>query len=690
MKRPSNSLFFVVIFTALFFSNCSKNELDFNKYKEINPEVLTPLANAKIVAGRVLKDSLITYDPDGLIHIKFNQDSVFKMTADSILKNIKLGNSTVKYSIGEIALTGINMSSIVQLSTLVAGADANTQAAFNAKNGTTDIFPAVTSSSTTPNSLPKSSQYDSLFISKGYLVFKITNHFPTTINEVQIQIWDNIPTKHSLGTAVIKNIAPGASGADSIDLTGKSLSNDLAYTLPVAKLAQSAAAVLINKNDSISVSTYGSGLKSIRGRAILPSQTTNAQFMAFDLSDPSTDARVKNILFGNAKLKVTTTSTLGTDVSLNVTFPDATKSGLAYGTIVLTAPKNSSSNSTIDFTGVNMGLGNDLVKPYNMLRLGANAQISASGTMVNFDSSNSINISIDASTAEFDYLDGYLGTKTYNFNIKDLTIGDMAKYLKGIRMENPIMRVMVDNSFGAPILVQLNIQANDGKGNTLPMNVKDMNFPYPTIAQKGQVKSQTFPIDKTNSDIVNCLGMPAQSFTIVGKAVLNPNGFVGYTDHVVKTSKLTVGFEADIPMTLTAKNFALTDTTDGKSLTGMTAFDFLELKIKTTNGFPLGGSLDLIFTDANYNKIDSITNVALLVAGAPDPTTGKVVNPTPNMATYLLTHDMLTKLDAQKCTYMILRSNFSSWNNGNTPVSIYNSSSLDISIAFRGKVKSKI
>ena len=63
MKR--NLIILVLILT---FGSCKKNTVDFNKYSDINikPEVLTPLANAKIRAGELLKeDSIIKYDPDG-------------------------------------------------------------------------------------------------------------------------------------------------------------------------------------------------------------------------------------------------------------------------------------------------------------------------------------------------------------------------------------------------------------------------------------------------------------------------------------------------------------------------------------------------------------------------------------------------------------------------------------------------
>jgi hypothetical protein len=168
---------------------------------------------------------------------------------------------------------------------------------------------------------------------------------------------------------------------------------------------------------------------------------------------------------------------------------------------------------------------------------------------------------------------------------------------------------------------------------------------------------------------------------------MNPKGFVSYTDHVVSTSTIVVGFDSDIPMTFTAKDFSYTDTVEnGTSLQGKTNFDFLELKIKTINGFPLDGSLDLIFTDDKYVKIDSLVNVTLLKSGIPDGK-GRVITTSENMTSFLMQNDMLKKLDTQKCKYILIKAKFNTYNMGTVPVSIYTDNKLDVSIAFRGKLK---
>ena len=177
--------------------------------------------------------------------------------------------------------------------------------------------------------------------------------------------------------------------------------------------------------------------------------------------------------------------------------------------------------------------------------------------------------------------------------------------------------------------------------------------------------------------------MPATTFDIKGQAILNPNGFQGFNDHITTSSAIDLGFAADIPMTFTAKNFSYVDTLDnGSTLQGLQDFDLLELKIKTINGFPLGGSLDLIFTDAQFNSIDSLMDVTLLESAVVD-NQGTITSSTENMTTFLMEAEMLDKLNAQKCEHILIRTNFNTYDEGNVPVSIYTSCELDITIAFR-------
>jgi hypothetical protein len=391
---------------------------------------------------------------------------------------------------------------------------------------------------------------------------------------------------------------------------------------------------------------------------------------------------------GNALAQFTTTTDL--DVQLKrvlVYFPDVTVSGNKLDTIKVLATSGNI-NGQLDLTNSNINLQYDVNQPYNKLRVEVGVEIEETNSMIVFDTSMLITATFDPSAAEFGYVDGYLGLKSYDVDIENLDVSQLAELGKGIRMEDPKMKIMVKNSFGIPMLLELDITAKDANGNSAPMNVQDMTFPFPSIAERGTVKTQDFNIDKNNSNIVNCIGMPAKFFDVKGKATLNPDGFQGnYTNHITKNSQINLGFAADIPMTFTANNFTFQDTLEGASqLTGLDDFEFVELKIKTINGFPLGGTLDLAFTDAQYVLIDDLLDVSLLIPGDIDAN-GRVIKSSENMTTVLIDRPLLNKIDRKDAKYIILKTKFNTNNNGTTPVSIYSDNSLEVSLAIRAKIK---
>ncbi len=675
------------IFLFLAIGSCKKNDVNFDKYNntKIKPEVLTPLASARIVASDFLKqDSIIKYDPDGLIRFVFKQDSVFAVNSDTIFNSIALGSGSSRYSVGALDVSGAEENSSVDLNDLILSLTQPEQDFIKTLNGSMDTFPSFSTDKIDITPLAASADFIYLKIAKGHIVFTIDNGFPTELADLEINIFDSVNTANPalIGTVKFNNIPAFATAVDSINVGSRTVSNALGYNVPIVNFSKSTDEVLVNLNDKISLNVSYNNFRCIGGKAKIPQQKLNSKSTEIDLSNPKINAFLRNIEFGNAIVPVKITSSFKTDLSVILSLPDATKNGMAVAPTTLNVP-NGVTNTTLDLSNTKIFLGSSSVKEYNMLQTFYQTTVLNTDAFIEFDSSDYIDFEIDASKVKFEYLDGYLGQDTFEVAIDNLDVSQLAELGKGIRMENPKMRIFVNNSFGIPILVELDITSKDKTGNSLPMNVQEMLFPYPSISERGTVKSENFEINKNNSDIVECLGMPAVLFDVKGRVITNPDGFTGYTNHIARKSTIDLGFNADIPMTFTAQNFAYTDTLDqGGTLQGLSDFDLLELKIKTLNGFPLGGTLDLIFTDSSYKVIDSLVNVTLLQSAVVD-TDGRILKSSENMSTFLMPGEMLDKLDAKKCEYILIRTNFSSYDKGSIPVSIYTSCALDISLAFR-------
>lgn len=678
-----------LLFMGLGFSACKKSNLDLNKYSnlKIQPGVVSPLASISITAGKILKqDSITVHDPDGLIRFLVRKDSVVSIGADSILSNISLPKSSVNFKLGEINVPTISQSQKVTLKELVDLCDANTQLFFNYCNGKDTIFPVFSSPAGDTNNVAKATNYEYIRISKGFLKFGLTNNFPTVLSKAQVVLFDN-KYGSKLGTVNFANILPGETGFDSIPMSGITLSNDLSIQILSVDMLQSSGSVPIDLTDDLSISIMGSGMKTTGGKAVIPNQTIQTQLLALNLGSPTDDYRLRNVKFGAAAIPFTAESKFAETLNLSISFPDATVGGSAIAPTAISLPKGSKTG-TFDLSNANIFLGAIDTLTHNMLRVAVSPTISSSGNMVDFDSSDFVKLDIDPANVIIDYVDGYMGQKTWTIDVDNVQFDALAELGKGLTLTNPKMSIIVKNSFGIPILLELNLVAKDNNGGSVDMQPPTMDFGYPTIAQAGTTINSKFDIDKNNSKIVEALGLPPTQFAISGKAYLNKEGFKGYNDFVSSKSSMSLSFEANMPLSIIAQDFSISDTADlQETLKGLDVFEYLELKIKTTNGFPLEGALDLYFADANGNIMDSLVNTTLVASGIPDAT-GKVVTRTENMTTFLLDKETLANIatETKFAQKLIFVTHFYTYNKGTQSVNIHTDNQLDIAIAFRTKL----
>ena len=677
----------IVAFIVIIGSSCKKSNLNLDKYSnlKIKPEVLMPLAQISTNAWDLLKNTdSIRQDGDGLIRFVVS-DSLTTIGADSILKKINLPVTNAQFKLGEIEIPDNSKQSFKTLGRLVSTLSDTAQMVFITSQGKDTIFPVIDRSSTDTTHLPKPTNYEFLKISKGYLVVTVENGFPVEISNMIITIRDNFANT-DLGTVNILNILPGAMGKDSINIAGKTLNNDFSYTLNNIKTIESPNPVRVDSNDIITIGVFGNGMKCVGGKGIIPSQSIEKQYLSFDLSSSKDDYKIRNILFGTANLAYTAESKFAETFNLDITFKDATVGGTPLATTNMTLPTGIKSGN-FDLSNTNIFMGADPVKDYNILRLDVSSSINSSGNMVDFDSSDFVKISLDPAGAEIKYVDGYLGERSWSLANETISFPDLQQFAKGITLTNPKMTIKVKNSFGLPIQVDLKLVAKNNAGASVDVQPDSMVFGYPLLAQAGTSVSSSFSIDKSNSKIVEALALPPTQFEVQGTAYLNKEGFKGYTNFVGDYSQISLGFEADVPLSLTAQDVTISDTSQDVSgtLNGVEKFDFLELKIKTENGFPMDGTLDLHFVDANYNILDSVVNTTLIASGIPD-VTGKVITATENSSTFVLSNSILQNIGFGKCKYILFKVKLNTYQNGSVPVSVHAQNRLFISLAFRGKL----
>ncbi len=685
----SNKIIYTVFLLIISIISCSK-DLDFNKYNHTySPEIITPIADAAIDAASLIQDSMFEYDADGLVRFVMAQDSIISIGADTLLDIIEIPETSFDLKLGSIEIPEIQITSEFDLNKIVSEAPDSIKNFFNSNSGSSTKFPYLSEKVLLKTNLSPINSYEYLLIMGGYLRFTIKNQLPTTIKQLNMDIYDEGHSK-LLGTLNFKNIKSGEIGTDSIPTTGKLISNKFSYNFPQVIVDSTENPVLIDLNNKVSLTIASVNMRTSAGKAIIPNQTLDQTFEYFDISNPKEDYRLQWIWFDTAVLPYTVESNFSETFTTKVDFPDATIDWInPVPTRTITVTPGISDNE-FDFSFHKFYLGKGLSKDNNTIRIGVSRKIENLNQMIVFDSSNTLTVKLKPAKVKVEYISGYMGNKTWDININNINLGSqLESFGKGLKLLNPKISINVANSFGIPMQVKFNITTTNTAGDQEQMNPPDIDFNYPQISEYGATKFTNFDIDNSNSNIVNTLSLPPRYVSIKAQVILNPNGFQGYNDFISNKSKIKGSLELNVPSTMTATNIRFTDTSgfrtgDPKSLEMFSKMEYMDLVIKTKNDFPFDGILDLYMTDENYVILDSIKDATLIVSGPQSG--GKTVTPGINSTTLRLNQQMANLIGTAQVKHFIFKTRFNTTNNGTVPVNIYKNYLIDISLGLRGKL----
>ncbi|MBK8699577.1 MAG: hypothetical protein IPN29_08545 [Saprospiraceae bacterium] len=235
---------------------------------------------------------------------------------------------------------------------------------------------------------------------------------------------------------------------------------------------------------------------------------------------------------------------------------------------------------------------------------------------------------------KFVYLDGYFGNHTFDIkgDIIKINIFDLWKS-GGLEIENPTIRLDVDNSFGFPVRSKVNQLTLKTIGNNL-FNVeseyinKGIDFSYPAINEVGSVKNTVFHFDGTNSNIEELFKEKVVQVIYDFDALANPDGDIGVKNFYTSDAFFAVKVDVELPMKIKSNQFTIADTFD-VSFDDYSEAIAAELKIRTANPFPVDMDIQMIFLDAAGNELSRLTEQEIItINGAPlngkDKTTEKI------------------------------------------------------------------
>lgn len=683
-----------------------KKDLNFDKFNDLtlNPEFGVPLAVIEMKMSNLLKqDSVnIFYDPDGFIRFIYSQDSIASFPVDSFVNLPALPPVNISNKLGLIDIDNVSITESKTLGQLSSNFSSTTKQALDLVAGTVSIFPAINDQNPNTTQLDlNTSQFSNIDLASGYLVLEFKNQLKVTVDQITINIFNTVPFQTLVGQLVYRNVAPNGSKRDSINMTGLTLSSDLAYSLPVFKTLASSSPVLIDLNDGVRFDVSTRDMKAIGGSAVFPNQTINPQVLDIDLGADDSTIRIRNVGFESGLINYSLSSNIQEQLSVKITIEGATKNSAPLAPIII-AVRNETKSGTINLANVIFDLTKDVQHPYNKLRVTVEPNLISSNSIKPFDSSNFVNATFSFGTLKFNEINGYLGSREIEIEPSEESFDLPEQFNSGFPLDDPKIKIFTSNSIGVPVTVFLNAEGTSAKGKKQNLNAQPFVIGYPTIPQKGQTISETKVFDKNNSSLLDLLNLPPTKILFSGKASLNAGGFNGYNDFIVKGSAITVGYEVELPMSLKTNNLlieqvaenALFKVENGQvqsfAIDGLEPdqIEFVELVLKMNNGIPFDANLDLYFADKDTIIKDSIIVGSLMKSALADAN-GKATQNTVSYCSVKLTGEQIKAIKEKNLINMVVRINISTFNNGTAPVKLYANYTSKIGMSAKLKLKIK-
>lgn len=204
---------------------------------------------------------------------------------------------------------------------------------------------------------------------------------------------------------------------------------------------------------------------------------------------------------------------------------------------------------------------------------------------------------------------GYIGQTPFDLR-KDTILISLLKNLKTgtFFISNPNMEIDISNSFGIPMSLEFDqlLSINQNENRTINYN----NSPLSTIPLISPISANSAEIsrltlDKTNSNIDSLVSALVKEIAFDSRAIINPQGNDGTRNFLSDTSRIGLGISLKMPFAGFVTNLVLVDTVE-TNLETFKEFEKGIIRTIASNGFPLSSEIQFLFTDNNYNVLDSL------------------------------------------------------------------------------------
>lgn len=662
----------------MVFASCRRS-----KSPSYDAEWLAPLAHASLTIDDILPDSLTQHNPDHTIDLRY-QHSLFKKTVNEM---IVLPDTALTYvmNLKDMTLSDNTMVHTLSLGQLceqggIAGATVI------ANHGSMLAIPSISTTNANSTDIDLGSLFKSAQIQEGQMEIDLTNNFPVEMQDFIFRL-ENKSDKSTVIQDTFKVIqANGGRVVHRLSLAGKKVEGLMTGTvLNLYSPGSGSSQVLIDTAATSVFKITIKGMKVSSITAVFPQkELINFQHL---FNFKKEEAQLKNIEFDTALMELTSYSTFGANLKLDLQFPQVTKNSKTYKTHIDIAQGSQAavkkSVAYVDWAGYYAELSGPDGNQTNYLTMDVSAFADSTGIPVTISEKDYIKFELRFKKLAIKKAVGYFGQSKLDIDEKQTYKDIFRKIVAGKFILGKIKTsFLIENSIGTTATIkfdQLDFYGHD----TMQLTGSVFSKPY-TIGRgiyypNSSVRS-FFDITESNSNITSVIESKPTGFHIKASGITNPNGNVyNYGDFLYGSSYIKVGLDIQMPVQVVAQGLQMVDTIKYN-------FPHLDqgrkvkegiLRLMVDNAFPVEAKIKIYVLGSNKQVIDSFfTQSPIIASGVYNNNNPAYCNPTKSV---LEEYANVDELVALKQGYYIV---VSAWVNTKSGTgALYDTYFLDVKVA---------
>ena len=648
------------------------------------PALAFPLGSVNLTMEHLLApdDSLI-YNDNATYKVVVAQDSVFGINVNDLISIPAQSPSSSAISMGTIAVDNVTMSQSIALGAIASDAGLTS---ITAAHGSNAPFPSMNESNVGTYGGSGFGSFSSASFSNGTLSLELTNNWPVPVS-LGVDLVNTATGSTIVSYSLSNASANGGTVTDTESLVNKTLPSSIGFKITsLTSPGSGTSFVGIDTTDNLVLDISSADLEVYTAVTQINSQDISSDTQYVDLSTGGSE-ELRELMLATASFDYEFTSSLATDLELNLNFPGSDKNGNEIDTTI-TISAGATTTGSINMNNTILDLTQDPAQNHSRLPIAVSATLLGSTSMVTVDSSDALNMTFEMANLQFGHIKGFFGTQqiTIDPGAVDLAIDFLDNFEGSISFAEPSISMDVTNSIGLPIELVLDF-ASYKDGTAYALNGPNYVLPYPTTL--GNTATGTLSYDNTNSSIVDVFTLPKDSIVYGGEVNVNHDTATFGTDNfVTNTSSISGDLLMEMPFYFTAAGLAFgdtlaTDMDNANALPEGATLESAKILLQTTTTLPLDANVQIKFYDASWNEV-MMKDLGLMESGTPDAT-GIIT--TANVLDSELALDATEALTLLNAKHIVAEATMDTYNAGNDPVKLRTDATLKLDLGVQLQVK---